>query len=344
MLAFFESAKRRASVFVKLPWYRHLAFRLAGAAPKYHAAAKLPGLRGAFKPPSDDDPDLRALSLPEVARRIAGGPAWLITAFDYDRLRATFFRSNTDSAAAAGGPNPAPPPFIEAVHASTNAPVLYFDAPAEISDGCRYWDGAVGGYNNPVLAAVTEARANGVPADAIRAVSIGSGNVFLPRAGAPGTPPEVLLSRDKPRVLADIRRMATSILDDPPDAASFAAHVALGGRTAYAPGDPPIPSPIVRLNPLIQPVQTAPDAPWSYPRGITPSEFKKLKNLQLDAVEPWEVALVDALCTAWMNDDAPNQPLRGSRALAVEIGHARYSAALATAREIIGPAAAPPVA
>ena len=339
ILELFESAAKRESVFVKLPWYRNVVFRAAGAAPKYSAAAKLPGLRAAFAPQDAGELDLRALSLPAVHQQIAGGPHWLVAAFDYDRLRATFFRSNPASAAAAGGPSPAPAPFIEAVHASTNAPVLFFDAPAEISDGCRYWDGAVGGYNNPVLAAVTEALANGVPAGAISAISIGSGGTFLPREGAPGTPPALLLSRDKPAIVGDLRRMASSILDDPPDAASFVAHVVLGGRTLYAPGAPPIPSPIVRLNPLIQPVRSGPDAPWAYPSGITADQFGKLKDLQLDAVEPDEVALVDTLCSAWMNDAAPNQPIRADRALAVEIGDARYSDALAAARDILRPPA-----
>lgn len=55
--------------------------------------------------------------------------------------------------------------LVEAVHASTNAPIRYYDEPAEVS-GRRYWDGALGGYNNPVLAAVVEALANG-PAEAV---------------------------------------------------------------------------------------------------------------------------------------------------------------------------------
>ena len=44
----------------------------------------------------------------------------------------------------------------------------------------RCWDGAIGGYNNPVLAGLIEALANGISLDAVRVLSIGTGSVRLP--------------------------------------------------------------------------------------------------------------------------------------------------------------------
>ena len=88
------------------------------------------------------------------------------------------------------GDDSLPGQLAEAIHASSNAPVNYFNAPAEIGDR-RYWDGAIGGYNNPVLAGVIEAAVNaeryGTSLSEIKALSLGTGSVVLPLAqGAPG--------------------------------------------------------------------------------------------------------------------------------------------------------------
>src|SRR5690606_16757877 len=75
--------------------------------------------------------------------------------------------------------------LLDAIHASSNAPLNYFDQPAEIRTGYRdqrlnfpgwYWDGAVGGFNNPVLAGLVEAMTNGhgKEADDYRILSLGT--------------------------------------------------------------------------------------------------------------------------------------------------------------------------
>ena len=68
----------------------------------------------------------------------------------------------------------------------------FFDEPAIVGDS-RYWDGAVGGYNNPVLAGVCEALAGGVARQRIRALSIGTGRTLLPMQNDEGTIPEPLV-------------------------------------------------------------------------------------------------------------------------------------------------------
>ena len=103
----------------------------------------------------------------------------LITAFDYDRERVAFFRSHTASRAQSSAPA-TDVTLAAALHASTNAPILFYDRPAEVG-GRRYWDGAFAGYNNPVLAAVIEALANAPErADDLRVLSIGTGTVWQP--------------------------------------------------------------------------------------------------------------------------------------------------------------------
>ena len=100
----------------------------------------------------------------------------LVTAYDYDRERATFFRSNNQSLAQSSAPH-INATLAEAVHASTNAPIFFYGEPAEFRGG-RYWDGGLAGYGNPVLAGVVEAMAN-FPGrtDDMRVLSIGTGIV-----------------------------------------------------------------------------------------------------------------------------------------------------------------------
>ena len=105
----------------------------------------------------------------------------LITGFDYDRNRATFFRSSAASGPTWGTGEAAGITLAEAIHASTNAPVNYFDAPATFPDRPgRYWDGAISGCNNPVLAAVTEAIVKGQDPLNLAVLSIGTASVALP--------------------------------------------------------------------------------------------------------------------------------------------------------------------
>jgi hypothetical protein len=70
-------------------------------------------------------------------------PKIFIVGFDYDRLRGVFFRSFNSKA----GKPASSISLIDAVNASSTAPVAFFDKPAIIGRQ-RYWDGAIGGYNN----------------------------------------------------------------------------------------------------------------------------------------------------------------------------------------------------
>ena len=153
----------------------------------------------------------------------------LIVGFDYDRKRAKFFRSATADRAGLGHGAEASISLAEAIHASTNAPVDYFDGPARFPRRPdRYWDGGITGCNNPVMVAVTEAVVLGQHPNDIVALSLGTGSVLLPVAG-PGAPSSPYLTqRDRPGLGGDIKKLTMSILDDPPDAATFVAHVVTG--------------------------------------------------------------------------------------------------------------------
>ena len=179
--ALFESRAERRKLFVSLPFGSITT--LAGLGPRYEAAAKLAGLRAVFGADS-------AITLDQAAERIntqnkkPRRSELLIVGYQYDRDRAKFFRSNPASLASGSGSSAAVT-LAEAVHASTNAPINYFEEPAKVRIDGRdvlFWDGGVTGFNNPVLAGLTEAKANGIASADIHVLSLGTGNTFLPLA------------------------------------------------------------------------------------------------------------------------------------------------------------------
>ena len=124
---------------------------------------------------------------------------------------------------------------------------------------------------------------------------------------------------------ADILKLATSILDDPPDIATFLAHVMTGGGAGViAPAD----SRIVRLSPLVSPIQV--QGHWTAPGGWTPEKFAYLAGLDIDIVEQEQVDAVTEYAQLWIDDKAPNQPMRRNwGTLNVELGFGSFSEAAA---------------
>lgn len=338
--AFFLDEAARKEVFVRLPWWKRIT-RLIGLGPRYDAASKIAGL--ASRMPSHGHTPI--IQLGAVVSAGTGRPfEFLMMTFDYDRRRAVFQRSDAGSLAssstgsAPGQPRLAPT-LAEAVHSATNAPVDFFDAPARFllwdsglnpaaNRDRRFWDGAIGGYNNPTLAAVVEVLSRHVapPPQDIGVLSIGTGTVVLPLQPHYPSAPDILVQKlPEQGLLNDIKTIATAILDDPPDAASFIAHVWLGG-TLPARGGPPVSSsPVVRLNPLVQPVRRA-DGTLAAPSGLGMDEFKALRELEMDAVEQDQVLLIQRFGREWLQDGVTNQAIRGnSITLEAEIGFSRYS-------------------
>lgn len=334
--ALFLDKKQRQKIFVELPLGD--VKRRLGFGERYSTKAKLKGLRDIF----GDGEETRLSALRDAIRASQGkAPEFLITALDYDRRRAVFFRSKAGSQSSNNtAPGPAPL-LVEAVHATTNAPVNYFNEPAKVGDA-RYWDGGVTGNNNPVLAAVTEWLAN-QPAGSTEVpavLSIGTGNVFLPQPqdGYTAEDSALLLDRASSNLLEDIQVMATSVLADPPDAASYIAHIMLRQPLSQDVDAPAQNGTVVRMNPLVQPVlEEGPGGKaWRVPdlHGTGDQKknlrlFKDLVDLDMDAVEDTEVAKISTFCDAWLADRVPNQPIRHGKDMRPQIGHARFSAARA---------------
>ena len=303
---YFQDEQKRKSIFSPTKSILNRILRLlTKVGPTHSTEAKLPGIMQLL-------PNRGKLSLSSAAQGIrrAGSNVdthLLIIGFDYDRNRAAFFRSAPAAGKQWGTGDSSPITLAEAIHASTNAPVNYFDAPAIFPHQSeRYWDGGVTGCNNPVLAAVTEALILGqIPTDIV-ALSIGTATIALPWPG-PGQPPSPLTQAPTHQsLIADVRKLATSILDDPPDIASFLAHVMTGaGKGVPAPAD----SRIVRMSPLVSPQLDA-NGNWVAPAGMTIAEFSYLVDLDIDVVEQPQVDAISAFAELWLQDKVSNQPIR----------------------------------
>lgn len=295
---------------------------------KYKTRSKSEGLRKAFQ--NNDRVDIPLIKIKEV---LMLKPDIIITAFSYDRERAKFFRSNGSSKA--GGAE-STVTLLQAIHASSTAPVKYFDEPAELQgiNPSRFWDGGIGGYNNPVMAGVIESIANyPEKREKIRVLSIGTGNNFLP-LWEPETQNHGLhKSPEESGFINDISLIARAIVSDPPDAASFSAHVILGGKLPSITNElnanaSDLVSNLIRMNPLVQPLRTSTEE-WIFPPAISKDDFIRLTKLELDAVENKDVYLIRRFAKAWLQDNITNQAIQSDgKTLEHEIGHSKYSAAL----------------
>jgi hypothetical protein len=339
LLGYFEDETKRKSVFSPSNSFGDRVLSdVAGIGPKYSTAAKLPALQTLM--PSRGTVPLTAAA---SGIRRAGSSTdihLLITSFDFDRNRAKFFRS-----AQSGG---APPPdgdepplwgqgdtskvtLADAIHASTNAPVNYFDGPAQFHDQPgRYWDGGLTGCNNPVLAGVTEAITLGQKPAEIVALSLGTGSVALPWPENNAKQSPLLQAQSALGLVPALQKLATAILDDPPDIATFLAYVLTGSSAGLS---PPAKSRIVRMNPLISPNKV--NGQWVPPGPMTLAQFEYLANLDMDAIEQNQVDAIAAFADLWVTGKILNQPIRmNSDTLALEIGDATFASAVQSWRAV----------
>lgn len=318
---FSDETKRRAIFSPSKSWGDWAIRKITGLGPKYSAANELPALQRLL--PQRGNLPL-AIASAGIRRPGSGEDTrLLVVAFDDDLNRAKFFRSAASNNKWGKGVSTAAT-LAEVIHASTNAPVNYFDAPAKLkATQSRYWDGGITGCNNPVLTAVIEALMLGKKPDEIAALSIGTGTVCLPPA-ASGQAPYVRTPKPS-GLIGDLTKLATLILDDPPDAATFNAHVMTAGGAGV---NPPAISRIVRMNPLISPVGGA--GRWTAPTGMTAEAFDQLVKLEIDAVACDNAKAICDFADLWLKGSVSNQPIRMDwDTLTCEVGYPSFAQACA---------------
>ncbi len=258
ILGYFKDEKKRKSIFVHLDATRNpvaaIVEKFFQMGPRYQADKKLEGLQSLLHPCGTVP--LHQLALEDSKYKL---PKIMICSFDYDLRRAVFFRSDPQSLAADQGRKD-PPALAEAIHASSNASINYFDQPAVFPTNAayapkRYWDGAIGGFNNPIMAGVVETLANpswyGGDSESIEVYSIGTGRVCLPMVDERPRQFDSLVQFPQSGAQNDLQELAASVLDDPPDSASFIAHVVLCQPLKNDDGTPVAHGSVIRLNPLI---------------------------------------------------------------------------------------------
>jgi hypothetical protein len=374
IVALFRNPRERALIFERNAIFDRALGGLFGFGSRYHAPGKLAGLLDIFQRSSRRwGPEFATLPLDliaaalnaERARKRLGPFHFLITAFDFDAERSVFFRSDPRSAAAHFRSAPVPS-IAGALHAATNAPVRYFNRPAEVefADGSavNYWDGAVGGYNNPVMAGVIEALAADPKRRAsMQVLSLGTAGTRLPVVAPnyPGSAPWVVRRKplrglDSVRIVSDLRKITAAMMVDRPEAAGYMAHIALGEPVATPDGGAVRATRIVRLNPMIQPMHAGAGEDgqprWkAYDWFAEPSSlrgkslFERLVVLDMDAVADGEVQDIERLADLWLAGKVPNQPIYSDDRLAAVIGQGCFAEALAAWRALeVEPAAAAP--
>lgn len=366
ILGYFCDKKKRDQIFNPLPFaleggeegqkrpFRYLfnrfVRRILPLGAKYGTREKRRGLEQVLTTGKDiyEAPEGKKITSPDysledipgmIERSIGRSPHFLICGFKYDKKRAKFFRSNPASLASGKRKETREEDreatLIDAIHASTNAPVNYFVCPAQIKKS-QYWDGAIAGLNNPVLAAVTEALANGVETSAIRVLSIGTGTISLPyKEGNEADDKDLLLSPATSTLFGDVAQLSTSILDDPPDNATFISHIVLSPGGLVGDDSSAVKErPIVRMTPVVRPTRKA-DRKWGLPNGFTKTEFMGLVKLDLDATTDEEIGLLRKLAEAWFAGDIPNQAIREGDDYKAQLGHDTFAGALQHWRAIM---------
>jgi len=178
----------------------------------------------------------------------------------------------------------------------------------------------MGGYNNPLMAGVVDAIALGAEPGDIEVLSIGTGTVRLVPfdLALPTTPADLIAPRVRPRILENATRAAGCILDDPPDAATYTAHIVLQNSPSEL-------GSAVRLNPVVQPVRR--NGTWTYPDGLPKDLFDALVGLDMDATGDADVQRIRQLAAAWIGGDAENQPIRMRDDLSCALGDRTFAEA-----------------
>jgi hypothetical protein len=276
--------------------------------------------------------NIHSLSLNDLAASIGNEFHFTIVGYDYRRDRAKYFRSNTQSAAGGRKSVTQAVNLVDAVHASSTAPVKFFDRPAESPNpplkGELFWDGAITGQNNPIVAGVIEALANGVDRDNMVVLSLGTGNNTIPADLIENPPWKIDGHID--RLIADIEKLSGAVISDPPDHASFVAHMVLSSALPN-PGDASVfnNSPIVRMNPLIAPYPNPGGGAWTWPTGLSTPDQRRIIGLDMAAVKREDFAMVQQLASDWIAGRIRNQPIRMSNDLTCDIGDETFAQATA---------------
>lgn len=307
-IQFFNNECQRVRIFVKNGFLQRYfptnILRFFGFGPKYSTDEKYEALADIFK--EVDGKELKDLPA------YVGKDSLKIVVCNYDAInnRAKFFKSYKGKSESFESVD-----FIRSIHGSSNPPVNYFDFPARFevkggkSDDFFAWDGALGGFNNPVAAGVIEAINLDVDKESIFVVSLGTYNKSMPKGEEDKFKNQYqrlkknryfLFGKGCNFFFKTTTHLARSILYGPPDWANYVAYVLrFNGSEDHTNNI----KQFIRLSPMIH---TNSDMIED-----TKCLMDKLYPLDLDLIKECDVKLVRKCFEAWKKGEMINQPIRG---------------------------------
>ncbi|WP_339837094.1 patatin-like phospholipase family protein [uncultured Maribacter sp.] len=309
-ITLFEDKKNREKIFHKNTFkdryfpVDYLGLFNAGFGPKYSATKKKEAFEKLF-------PEIDKIQMNELPKLI-GKESLKIVVCTYDALnnRAKFFKSYTTCDNGYDSVK-----LTQAIHGSSNAPVQYFDFPArfkakESDIFYELWDGALGGFNNPILAGIIEAYKIGIDLKEIKIVSLGTSNSLMSADAKENfwdwkqiallfRRKKFAFSKWKPQFnffKETVLHQAKTILYQPPDTANYIAMMFLKAAVGNTLNDSTI-----RLSPLIH-------YDTNTPKEIIPL-IQNLYLLDMDLTKDEEIELLIECFSAWKKGYLYNQPI-----------------------------------
>lgn len=309
-LSLFDDKNKRETIFSRNRFKERFFpvdyIRLFGGAfgPKYSSKRKGEAFRNLF-------PEINKRQMIELPEFI-GKNSLKIVVCTYDALnnRAKFFKSYGDDNEYYDSVK-----LTQAIHGSSNAPIQYFDFPARFRARkskifYELWDGALGGFNNPVVAGLIEALKLGIPKSQIKLISIGTGNKLmskedkerfyqLKQIAVRERKKKFLLFRLKLQLeyfMKSVLNQAKTILYQPPDWSNYVALKWLLDENGNAVSDR-----FIRLSPMIHIDKN------------TPVSMKilldSLYRLDMDLTKDAEIDLLKQCFENWKTGLIKNQPV-----------------------------------
>lgn len=308
----FKDKAKRESIFFKntfknsyfpVSWIQLFTKKFG---PKYSAPKKLKGFQKLF-------PKYGKLEMKSIPQRINHeNLKIIISTFNAYDNRAKFFRSFSQN------PELEDVTLNEVIHGSSNAPVLYFDFPARFKSNAKnenlekyyeLWDGALGGFNNPLVAALVEAFKLGVKGENIKCLSIGTANKVVSQEDKSQFY-DVRFTTQNNRMkkwklstyrkqlnffIKTIFQQALTIVNEPPDWANYVAYMILSSSQNES-------NSITRMSPLIH---------WNASTDDKLRQLqKKLYKLDMDLTTDSDVDLLFDCFKEWENGSIMNQPIK----------------------------------
>ncbi len=259
----------------------------------------------------------------------------IICTFDSLNKRAKFFKSYSTSKNE--GVEFESMDIIKAIHGSSNAPVNYFDFPAKVKANTTnkfyyLWDGALGGFNNPIASGIIEAIKLGIPIEELYIVSIGTGHK-VPTMDERKNYYKLYSIVKKSRKLNPIKGLkffftnvmdlSKTILYEPPDWSNYVSYLFKYKTNTNHKENL---KSFIRLSPLIY---------CDDMKGKT-TEFKefieKIASLDMDATSESDIKLIRQCFEYWKDGQLYNQPIKSdfdkNHKFQLEIGHPNFKEAM----------------